>query len=497
MAQASPQLSVAEIHAGLAARDFSAHELAEVSFARISALDPQVHAFLEPTPELAFAAAATLDAALASGTPIAELGAIAGAPIAFKDNMNQTGTHTTCGSRMLENYTAPFTATCVSKAIAAGGLPIGKLNMDEFAFGSSTETSAFGCTFNPWDLERVPGGSSGGSAASVACGLVTVSLGSDTGGSIRQPASFCGVVGMKPTYGMVSRYGVVAFGSSLDQVGPFGRSVADVAATLDAISGHDPLDCTSQQVDTVFSTYLNRGVKGLRIGIVPALTEAEGIEPEIITATKQAVEKLEQLGAQIVEVELPNAAAALAAYYVIGPCEAFSNLSRFDSVRYGYREPGAADLGEQYEQSRAHGFGPEAIRRIMLGSYLLSSGVYDTYYYPAQQVRTLITQDYQRAFEQVDALVTPVSPRTAFKFGEIADPTSMYLSDIFTIPINIAGNGGLSLPVGLGETSGLPIGVQIIGPQFKDQNIIQVAAALESAYSVHIAPLASEAGGAQ
>jgi aspartyl-tRNA(Asn)/glutamyl-tRNA(Gln) amidotransferase subunit A len=482
--------SVADIHAALAAREVSARELAEAAFERIAALDAQIHAFLELTPELAIAAAERIDAALAGGEGPKALGALAGVPIAFKDNMNQVGTHTTCASRMLEGYESPFTATCVNRALEGGGLPLGKLNMDEFAFGSSTETSAFGRTHNPWDIERVPGGSSGGSAAAVAAGMASVTLGSDTGGSIRQPASFCGVVGMKPTYGVVSRYGVVAFGSSLDQVGPFGRCVADVAAALDAISGRDPLDCTSQEIHTTFTEHLNRGVQGMRIGVVPALTEAKGVDGEIVDATHQALERLEGLGAHIVEVELPNAAAALAAYYVIGPCEAFSNLSRFDSVRYGYREAGARDLGEQYEMSRAHGFGPEAIRRIMLGSYLLSAGVYNTYYYPAQQVRTLITQDYQRAFEQVDALITPVSPRTAFRFGEIADPTSMYLSDIFTIPINIAGNGGLSLPVGLGTTSGLPVGVQIVGPQFKDENIIQVAAALEATYDIaRLAPI--------
>jgi aspartyl-tRNA(Asn)/glutamyl-tRNA(Gln) amidotransferase subunit A len=483
--------SIADIHAGLDAREFSACELAQCAIDGIEARDGSIHAFLEPTPALALEAAAKIDAALAAGSSAQELGPLAGVPIAFKDNMNQTGTHTTCASRMLEDYVAPFTATCVAKALRAGGLPLGKLNMDEFAFGSSTETSAFGRTHNPWDLTRVPGGSSGGSAAAVAAGLATVTLGSDTGGSIRQPASFCGVVGFKPTYGVVSRYGVVAFGSSLDQVGPFGKTVADVAATLDAIAGRDPLDCTSQQVSTRFVDHLDAGVEGTRIGIVPSFLEAEGVADEVVTATEDAVSRLEALGAQIVEVELPNAAAALAAYYVIGPCEAFSNLSRFDSVRYGYREQGAQDLGEQYELSRANGFGPETVRRIMLGSYLLSSGVYDTYYYPAQQVRTLITQDYVRAFEQVDALVTAVSPRTAFKFGEIADPTAMYLSDIFTIPINIAGNGGLSLPVGLGKTSGLPVGVQVIGPQFKDENIIRVAAALESCYDIaRLAPVA-------
>jgi aspartyl-tRNA(Asn)/glutamyl-tRNA(Gln) amidotransferase subunit A len=409
--------------------------------------------------------------------------------------MNLIGTRTTCSSKMLANYDSLFTATCVQRALDAGAVPLGKLNMDEFAFGSSTETSAFGPTHNPWDLERVPGGSSGGSAAAVAAGMATVTLGSDTGGSIRQPASFCGVVGFKPTYGTVSRYGIVAFGSSLDQVGPFATSVADVATVMDAIAGRDERDCTSQDLTVVrsgeavsldkaptFTSCTQLGVKGLKIGIVPAYSELDGVEPEVIEALNNALLKLEGLGAELVEVELPNANAALSAYYVIGPCEAFSNLSRFDSVRYGYREPDARDLGEQYELSRSHGFGPEVVRRIMLGSYLLSSGVYEKYYYPAQQVRTLITQDYQRAFAQVDALVTPVSPRTAFKFGEIADPTSMYLSDIFTIPINIAGNGGMNLPVGLGSQSGLPVGVQIIGPQFGDGNIIRVAAALESCY---------------
>jgi aspartyl-tRNA(Asn)/glutamyl-tRNA(Gln) amidotransferase subunit A len=492
-------LGVADIQAGLAARDFTAREVAEAACEAIEAHDGAIHAFLEQTSTRAFEAAARIDTALAGGSALEELGVLAGVPIAFKDNMNQVGTHTTCASLMLKTYVSPFTATCVAKAIEAGALPLGKLNMDEFAFGSSTETSAFGRTGNPWDLERVPGGSSGGSAAAVAAGMATVTLGSDTGGSIRQPASFCGVVGFKPTYGVVSRYGVVAFGSSLDQVGPFGKTVADVAATLDAIAGRDALDCTSQQVSTRFVEALDQGVANTRIGVVPAFLEAEGVADEVAHATRDAIEHLEGLGAHIVEVELPNAAAALAAYYVIGPCEAFSNLSRFDSVRYGYRTEGARDLGEQYEQSRAHGFGPEAVRRIMLGSYLLSSGVYHTYYYPAQQVRTLITQDYARAFSQVDALITPVSPRTAFRFGEIADPTAMYLSDIFTIPINIAGNGGLSLPVGLGRDSKLPVGVQIIGPQFKDENIIRVAAALETCYAgPRLAPLArkSQRGGA-
>ncbi len=481
MAKSFAELSVAEIQAGLSAKEFSAKEVAESSLSRIASADKAVHAFLETTEEMALKAAARVDTAVAAGN-LSQAGPLAGVPVAFKDNMNLEGTHTTCSSHMLENYVSPYTATCVSKIIEAGGIPLGKLNMDEFAFGSSTETSAFGRTFNPWDLERVPGGSSGGSSAAVAAGLATVTLGSDTGGSIRQPGSFCGTVAVKPTYGVVSRYGVVAFGSSLDQVGPFARNVQDAALAMNALAGHDPLDCTSQPVSTDFTANLAEGVKGMRIGVVPAFMEAEGLAPEVRAKVQEAIDHLQQLGAQIVEVELPNAQAAMSAYYVLGPCEAFSNLARFDSVRYGYCEPGCKDLGHQYEASRSAGFGPEARRRIMLGSYLLSAGVYEKYYYPAQQVRTLITQDYVRAYEKVDCIVAPVAPRTAFKFGEIADPTSMYLSDMFTISINIAGNGGMSMPIGLGADSGLPVGAQLISPAFKDQNMLRVAAALETVY---------------
>ncbi len=487
MAQAFAELSVAQIQAGLTAKEFSAKEVAESSLARIASADKAVHAFLETTEEAALAAAARVDAAIAAGD-IAQAGPLAGVPVAFKDNMNLEGTHTTCSSRMLESYVSPYTATCVSKIIEAGGIPLGKLNMDEFAFGSSTETSAFGRTFNPWDLERVPGGSSGGSSAAVAAGLATLTLGSDTGGSIRQPGSFCGTVAVKPTYGVVSRYGVVAFGSSLDQVGPFARNVQDAALAMNALAGHDPLDCTSQPVTTDFTANLAEGVSGMRIGVVPAFMEAEGLAPEVRAKVEEAVEHLRQMGAEIVEVDLPNAQAAMSAYYVLGPCEAFSNLARFDSVRYGYCEPGCKDLGHQYEASRSAGFGPEARRRIMLGSYLLSAGVYEKYYYPAQQVRTLITQDYVKAYEKVDCIIAPVAPRTAFKFGEIADPTSMYLSDMFTISINIAGNGGMSMPVGLGADSGMPVGVQLISPAFKDENMLRAAAALETVYGA--APVA-------
>ena len=480
-------MNVADIRAGLLAGDFTAREVAEASFKRIEELDGEVHAFLELTKDAAFEQAAKIDEALANGT-FDEMGPLAGVPVAFKDNMNYEGTHTTCSSLMLENYVSPYTATCVAKTIEAGGIPLGKLNMDEFAFGSSTETSAFGRTFNPWDLERVPGGSSGGSSAAVAAGLATLTLGSDTGGSIRQPGSFCGTVAVKPTYGVVSRYGVVAFGSSLDQVGPFARNVQDAALAMNALAGHDPLDCTSQPVTTDFTANLAEGVSGMRIGVVPAFMEAEGLAPEVRAKVEEAVGHLRQMGAEIIEVELPNAQAAMSAYYVLGPCEAFSNLARFDSVRYGYCEPGCKDLGHQYEASRSAGFGPEARRRIMLGSYLLSAGVYEKYYYPAQQVRTLITQDYVKAYEKVDCIIAPVAPRTAFKFGEIADPTSMYLSDMFTISINIAGNGGMSMPVGLGADSGIPVGVQLISPAFKDENMLRAAAALETVYGA--APVA-------
>ncbi len=482
------QMSVRQIQDGLAAQEFSCQEMTEAALAAIEEEDREVHAFLELTRDNALAQAQVIDQQIAQGG-FSEGGALRGVPMGYKDNMNLEGTHTTCSSAMLESYVSPYTATCVAKTLEAGAVPLGKLNMDEFAFGSSTETSAFGPTHNPWDLGRVPGGSSGGSAAAVAAGMVPVSLGSDTGGSIRQPASFCGVVGVKPTYGMVSRYGIVAFGSSLDQVGPFARTVEDAALVMNAICGKDPLDCTSQPIQTDFTANLDESVKGMRVGIVPAFLDAQGLSAEVRQKVEEAAKKLEEAGAHITEVELPNAKAAISAYYVLGPCEAFSNLARFDSVRYGYRDPGHKDLGSQYEASRSKGFGPEARRRIMLGSYLLSAGVYEQYYYPAQQVRTLITQDYTNAFQEVDCLLAPCAPRTAFKFGEIADPAEMYLSDMFTISINIAGNGGMSMPVGTGADTGLPIGVQLISPAFKDENMLRVAAELERIYGgAQVAP---------
>jgi len=489
-------LTASQIAAGVAAGDFSATEVARASLDAIDKRDVSVQAFLEVSADLALAAAAATDAARAAGE---RLGPLAGVPVAFKDNMHLVGTHTTCASRMLENYDSTFTATCVARMLAAGATPMGKANMDEFAFGSSTESSAFHRTNNPWDTECVPGGSSGGSAAAVAAGEVTLSLGSDTGGSIRQPASLCGVVGMKPTYGAVSRYGVVAFGSSLDQVGPFGRSVGDVALAMNALvaGGNDPYDSTSQDCPVDFLEHLEEPVEGRRVGIVPALMEAEGLASEVRTAIGSAARTLEDQGACIVEVDLPNIAAAIAAYYVIAPCEAFSNLARFDGVRYGYQEKGCATLAEQTAKSRSHGFGLEAKRRQMLGAYLLSSGVYERYYYPAQQVRTLITQDYLHAYEQCDVILMPASPRTAFRFGEISDPTQMYASDMFTISNNIAGNGGISVPLGLGADSGLPVSAQLQGPAFKDRTLLQFARAIERGFSARgvVAPDLAGKGG--
>ena len=472
-------LTAAQIAAGVAAGDFSAREVAEASLANVEAREDSVHAFLEVSNELALDAADAIDAKRAAGE---QLPPMAGVPCAFKDNMHLVGTRCTCASRMLENYQSTFTATAVQRMIDAGCIPVGKTNMDEFAFGSSTESSAFGPTCNPRDLACVPGGSSGGSAAAVASGMTTVTLGSDTGGSIRQPAAFCGVVGMKPTYGMVSRYGVVAFGSSLDQVGPFGRTVEDVALSMNALAGRDPRDCTSQPWSTDFLARLHDGVEGKRIGVIPALTHAEGVSAEVSEAVDAAAANLASAGAELVEVELPNAAAAISAYYVLAPCEAFSNLARFDGVRYGHQCSDPRDLADMSSRSRAEGFGPEVKRRIMLGAYLLSSGVYDKYYYPAQQVRALITQDYKNAFQKVDAVLMPSAPFTAFKFGELSNPTQMYMADMFTVPLNIAGNCGVSVPVGLGRETHRPVGAQLVGPAFADDQLLRIAATLQSFY---------------
>ncbi|MBY4797300.1 Asp-tRNA(Asn)/Glu-tRNA(Gln) amidotransferase subunit GatA [Collinsella sp. AGMB00827] len=491
------QLTAAQIAEGVQTGALSATEVTRAALAAIEAREPAIGAFLEVTPELAYAAAERLDARRAAGESLPPL---AGVPLAIKDNMNLVGTHTTCASKMLESYVSPYTATCVDRMLAAGCIPVGKTNMDEFAFGSSTESSAFHPTKNPWDTDRVPGGSSGGSAAAVAAGETPLALGSDTGGSIRQPAALCGVIGMKPSYGAVSRYGVTAFGSSLDQVGPFGRTVLDVALAMDALmaGGADPLDGTSRAFEASFTAGLNEGVAGKRVGIVPALMEAQGLADEVREAVQAAAGALRDAGAELVEIELPHLDAAIAAYYVIGPAEAFSNLARFDGIRYGYQEPGCSSLGEQSARSRAHGFGEEVKRRQLLGAYLLSSGVYDRYYFAAQKARTLITEDYAAAFAQVDAILMPAAPRTAFRFGELSDPTQMYLSDLFTISLNIAGNAGMSVPVGLGKDTKLPVAVQLQGAAFTDAKLLRFARVVEQAFVrdgsdsvLPVAPIAS------
>jgi aspartyl-tRNA(Asn)/glutamyl-tRNA(Gln) amidotransferase subunit A len=474
------QLDARDVRDAVAAGEVSAREMAEAAYARIEALDADVHAFLQLTPELAFAAADRIDGARAAGE---ELPPLAGVPAGVKDNMNLIGTRTTCASRMLAEYESVYDCTAVRRLLDAGALPIGKCNMDEFAFGSSTENSAFGPTHNPWDLERVPGGSSGGSAAAVAAGMVTVSLGSDTGGSIRQPGALTGTVALKPTYGRVSRYGVVAFGSSLDQIGPFGRSVRDTALVLEAIAGADPHDATSSSEPvTRYSDVLDRGAQGLRVGVVRDLLAQEGCAEEVRASVDAAAEIFAALGAEVADVDLPAAKHGLAAYYIIGPAEASSNLARFDGIRYGHRAEDPADVIDLYMRSRAEGFGPETIRRIMLGTYVLSAGYYDAYYGQAQKARTRIIEDFDAAFERFDVLLTPSTPGPAFRFGEkAADPLAMYLNDFYTIPVNLAGNCAISVPAGLCASSGMPLGLQIIGDYFAEATLLQAAAAYEEA----------------
>jgi len=481
------RLSASAIRDGIAAREFSAADIVDATYAHIEAVEGDVHAFNQLTPELARESAARIDAMVAEGAPLPPL---AGVPAALKDNMNLVGTRTTCSSKILENYESPYDCTAVRRLLDAGALPIAKCNMDEFAFGSSTENSAFGVTHNPWDLDRVPGGSSGGSAASVAAGMVTVSLGSDTGGSIRQPGALTGTVAMKPTYGRVSRYGIVAFASSLDQIGPFSRSVEDSALVLNAISGHDDMDATSVREPVPdFTLGLGDGVKGLRVGLVRDMLDLEGCAAEVREATEMSVRTLEALGAEVGEVNLPMSQHGLAAYYIIGPAEASSNLARFDGIRYGHRVADAKDVLDLYMRSRAEGFGPESIRRIMLGTYALSAGYYDAYYGTAQKTRTLITSEFASAFEKFDVLVTPTSPTVAFKIGEKAeDPLSMYLSDVFTIPLNLAGLPGISIPCAKCSESGMPIGVQIIGKHFDEATMFRAAAALEGALGLDMTP---------
>ena len=455
----------------------SARSITEEHLAAIDAREGEIHAFNLVTRDQALAAADAVDAAVARGE---DPGPLAGVPVALKDNLCTRGIPTTCSSRILEGWRPPYDATVVERVLAAGGIPVGKTNLDEFAMGSSTENSAFGPTRNPRDPSRVPGGSSGGSAAAVAAGFAPLALGSDTGGSIRQPAALCGVVGVKPTYGAVSRYGLVAFASSLDQIGPFANSVDDAALLLDVISGHDPLDSTSIAAPPTSLRAAGGDVAGLRIGIAVELTEADGIAPEVRTAVERAAEALVAAGATVERISVPSAVYGLSAYYLIAPAAASSNLARYDGVRYGLRSPGV-DVAEMNAATRDAGFGDEVKRRIMLGTYALSAGYYDAYYGQAQRVRTLIIRDLAAAYERVDALISPTAPTTAFPFGaKTADPLAMYLSDVCTIPTNLAGHPAMSVPFGLGA-DGLPIGVQVLAPALGETVMFRVARAIEAA----------------
>jgi aspartyl-tRNA(Asn)/glutamyl-tRNA(Gln) amidotransferase subunit A len=469
-------LSIQEAHDQLASKQISSVELTQSCLDRIDAVEDQVQSFLTITPEIALAQAAVADRMLAAG----EGGPLTGIPVQIKDVMCTEGVPTTCASRMLENFVPVYNATVVEKLINQGAVMLGKGNMDEFAMGSSCENSAFHPTHNPWDLERVPGGSSGGAAASVASGETIFALGSDTGGSVRQPASLCGVVGLKPTYGLVSRYGLIAFASSLDQIGPVGRSVQDCALVLNAIAGHDPRDATSVARDQQdYTATLGQDIKGMRLG-VPEEYFVDGMEPGTRKAIDEALAKLEYLGAIIKPVSLPTTRYALACYYIIAPSECSANLARYDGVKYGYSYQDTSDMWEALEKTREYGFGPEVTRRVMLGTYALSSGYYDAYYLKAQKARTLIRQDFDRVFQEVDALVTPTSPVTAFKIGEkTGDPVQMYLIDVCTLPVNIAGLPGLSVPCGFSD--GLPVGMQLIGPNFSEGILLRTAHAYEAA----------------
>ncbi len=466
------------IAAAVRSGEVRASEVLEACLEAVEQVEGQLGCFVTLTPELARAQAEAVDAQVAAGGP---LGPLAGVPVAVKDNLCTAGVPTTCSSRILASWRPPYDATAVARLVAAGAVVVGKTNLDEFAMGSSTETSAFGPTRNPYDPSRVPGGSSGGSAAVVAAGAVPLALGTDTGGSIRQPAALCGVVGLKPTYGAVSRYGLIAFASSLDQVGPLAQTVGDAAALLDAIAGHDPMDSTSLPEGVLpCHRALDRGVAGLRIGLVRELVEAEGIEPGVRRRVEDAAEALAAAGAAVEPISVPELALGLPAYYLIAPAEASSNLARYDGVRYGLRVDGA-DVEEMQARTRAAGFGPEVKRRILLGTYALSAGYYDAYYAQAQRVRTLIVRAFERAYEQADLLLGATTPTTAFPLGaKVEDPLAMYLSDVFTIPTNLAGHPALSVPFGTDE-AGLPVGVQLLAPALAEPSLVAAGAVLERA----------------
>jgi len=475
-------MGIAEWREQLKRGEVSARELTDHHLSRIEAVEPSIHAYTEVTVERARADADRIDALRASG---ADLPPLAGVPLAIKDNLCTRGVRTTCSSRMLENFVPPYESTVTSRLWDSGAVLLGKTNLDEFAMGSSTETSVFGPSRNPWNPEKVPGGSSGGSAAAVAAGECVASLGSDTGGSIRQPAAFCGVVGLKPTYGRVSRYGLVAFASSLDQVGPFANSVADAAELLQVIAGEDPRDSTCLKAPVPdYRAALQQPVSGLKVGIVRECFEAEGLDPAVKASVMAAAQQLEALGCELVDVSCPRFNDGIATYYVIAPSEASANLARYDGVKYGFRADDANSLAEMTARSRAEGFGDEVKRRILIGTYALSAGYVDAYYKKAQQVRTLIRRDFDNAFAAVDVLLTPTSPTTAFGFGAHSDdPLAMYLADLLTIPANMAGLPAISLPCGF-DAGGLPIGVQLITGVLQEERLLQVAHHFEQAAQV-------------
>ncbi len=498
------ELSVHAAAEMLRSGEISSAELTEAVLDRICAVDNEVKAYLTLLPEEALAQAEAADRRLAAARAageLAELPPLLGIPLAIKDVISVEGVRTTCGSKILENYIPPFSATAIEKLLAAGAVILGKTNTDEFAMGSSTENSAYFTTHNPWDLERVPGGSSGGSAAAVAADECLGALGTDTGGSVRQPASLCGIVGLKPTYGRVSRYGLIAYGSSLDQIGVLTKDVTDAALLLGAIAGHDPRDSTSVDLpvpdytaalrnhashgalDVSPSTLAHAPTRPLRIG-VPREYFVAGIQPEVEAAVRAAIQVLADLGAEVHEISLPHTDLALPVYYLIAPAEASANLARYDGIRYGLSIPGDT-LWEGYRRTRGQGFGPEVKRRIMLGAYALSAGYYDAYYLKAQQVRTLIRQDFEIALRQVDVIACPTSPTTAFRIGEkVADPLSMYLADIFTLSLNLAGLCGISVPCGF-DAAGLPIGLQLMGGAFQEETLLAAAYAYEQATLWH------------
>jgi aspartyl-tRNA(Asn)/glutamyl-tRNA(Gln) amidotransferase subunit A len=473
-------LTIHEAGELLRQRKVSAVELTQAHLDRIREVEPKVKAFTLVTDDLALQQAKAADRRLASGD---KLHPLTGIPLAIKDVICTKDITTTAGSRMLEHFKPPYDATVMTRLHEAGIVMLGKTNMDEFAMGSSTEHSAFFPTHNPWDIERTPGGSSGGSAAAVAAGMAMGSYGSDTGGSIRQPGSLCNLVGLKPTYGRVSRYGLIAFGSSLDQIGPFARDARDAATLLQTIAGHDAHDSTSSPTMVQdYNAALTGSIKGMRIGI-PDEYWVEGTQSGVISVVKQAIEHLRELGAELSPVSLPHTKYGIAAYYIIAPAEASSNLARYDGVKYGYAYRDTTDMWEAMEKTRAYGFGAEVKRRIMLGTYALSAGYYDAYYNQAQKVRALIAQDFQQAFERFDALVSPTSPSVAFKLGEISDPYQMYLEDVFTIPANLAGICGVSIPAGFSES--LPVGMQLLGNIFREDTILRIADAFQRTTDYH------------